>query len=287
MKCCNTAAPAVALILLVCPVVARAQSAENTSEVAPISTGRPSFSGGTGTASVGRVIVENGFTRTRAGDGEVINDYPASLIRIGTGANTELRLSVPNYLSARGGDSGFGDGSLGFRYRFYKNGATTASVTPVLTLAAGNRRFGSPNFDPVVTLALARQFSRRVNATANLVLRAPSTFGVRSNSAGSGDGSGGSGAGGGSAGISGQSSNTSRNFTVTPSAVISYSVTPKIGVFLDSYTALPQRGSSASVVDFGLTYLLTNDIQLDASTGFGIGGAAPDNFVGAGLSFRF
>ncbi len=289
MKNLVVIARAVALILCAAPRVAHAQSAENTSEVAPISTGRPSFSGGTGTTSVGRVVVENGFSRTRANDGETINDFPESLIRIGTGKNPELRLGVPNYLSARGGDSGVGDGSLAFRYRFYNNQTTktTASITPSLTLAAGNRRFGSPNLDPVVTFAVARQFSQRTNVVANLIFRAPSKFGGRNNSGGSSDGSGGSGAGSGSSGISTDSVNTNRNFNVTPSAVVSYSLTPRVGVFLDSYTVLPQRGSSSSVVDFGTTYLLTNDIQLDASAGFGIGGAAPDNFEGAGVSFRF
>ena len=289
MKSLIGGASAIVLALSVCSHIVRAQSAENTSEIAPISTGRPSFSGGTGTTSVGRVVVENGFSSTRANDGERINDFPESLIRIGTGKNTELRLGVPNYLSANRSDSGFGDGSLAFRYRFYQNKATktTASITPSITLAAGNRRFGSPNLDPVVTFAVARQFSQRVNASANLIFRAPSKFGGRSNDGGSSDGSGGSGSGSGSSGISNDSINTKRNFTVTPSAVVSYSLTPKVGVFLDSYTVLPSRGSSSSVVDFGTTYLLTNDIQLDASAGFGVGGAAPDNFVGAGVSFRF
>ncbi len=282
-------ASALALVAGVCPHISHAQSAENTSEVSPISTGRPSFSGGTGTTSVGRVVIENGFSSARANDGERITDLPESLIRIGTGANTELRLGVPNYLSANRSDSGFGDGSLAFRYRFYNNQQTktTASITPSLALAAGNRRFGSPNLDPVLTFALARQFSRRVNVATNLIFRAPSKFGGRGNDGGSSDGSGGSGAGSGSSGISNNDTNTKRNFIVTPSAVVSYSLTPKVGVFLDSYTVFPGRGSTSSVVDFGTTYLLTNDVQLDASAGFGVGGAAPDNFVGAGVSFRF
>ena len=277
----------VASILCLFPTIARAQGAENSSQEAPISTGRPSFSGGTGTTGVGRVVIENGFTRTRARDGERINDFPESLIRTGTGKNTELRLSVPNYLSAS--NSGFGDGAIGFRYRFYRsaNGKNSASVTPVLSLAAGNRRFGSPNLDPTLTFAAAHQLSSRANLTANLIFRAPSKFGHRSNGGSSGDGNGGSGSGAGSSGISTQSTNTNRNFTVIPSAVVSYSLTRRLGVFLDSYTVLPGRGSSSTVIDSGLTYLLTNDIQLDASTGFGVAGAAPDNFVGAGVSFRF
>ena len=279
----------VAFILGAFATLARAQGAENSTQEAPISTGRPSFSGGTGTTSVGRVIIENGFTRTRANDGEIISDFPESLIRIGTGKNTELRLSVPNYLSANASDSGFGDGAVGFRYRFYQSddGKSSASITPAVTLAAGNRRFGSPNLDPTLTLAAARQLSSRANFTANLIFRAPSKFGGRSSDGGSGDGSGGSGSGAGSSGISSQNINTNRNFTVIPSAVVSYSLTRKLGVFLDSYTLFPSRGSTSSVVDFGTTYLLTNDVQLDASAGFGVGGAAPDNFVGAGVSFRF
>ena len=122
-----SAARIAALVLsaspLICPTIARAQSAENTSEVDPISTGRPSFSGGTGTASVGRVIVENGFSqhaRKRWRNHQRFSRNPDSHRH--RSQFSELRLGVPNYLSARSSDSGFGDGSLGFRYRFYKSG---------------------------------------------------------------------------------------------------------------------------------------------------------------------
>jgi hypothetical protein len=61
-------------------------------------------------------------------------------------------------------------------------------------------------------------------------------------------------------------------------------VNQKISVFIENYGAFGQQFSSK--FDTGLGYLINNDLQLDASVGYGKNDGVQDMFVDFGLSWR-
>ncbi|MBL7767206.1 MAG: transporter [Chitinophagaceae bacterium] len=67
---------------------------------------------------------------------------------------------------------------------------------------------------------------------------------------------------------------------------LSYGLLPKLGAYIELYGFVPQQTAAMHQYDMGMTYLVTRDIQLDVSGGFGLNAAAPDYFIGCGISFR-
>jgi len=70
------------------------------------------------------------------------------------------------------------------------------------------------------------------------------------------------------------------------SFVTGFSVTGKIGTFVESYGFIPETGNAEHLLDAGITYLLLPTLQLDFSAGIGISEAAIKNFLSVGLSYR-
>ncbi|WP_431133275.1 transporter [Psychroserpens mesophilus] len=64
-----------------------------------------------------------------------------------------------------------------------------------------------------------------------------------------------------------------------------YSVSDKIGIYAEIYGNLPEDSKSSHLWDTGLTYLLSKNIQLDATIGSGIT-QVQDLLLSAGVSFR-
>lgn len=73
-------------------------------------------------------------------------------------------------------------------------------------------------------------------------------------------------------------------------ATVGYNPTEALNVFVDAGLQSPERkgGGSSVIVDVGVAYLLTRDVQLDLSVGKGVRGmTSPRAFVSAGISTRF
>lgn len=71
---------------------------------------------------------------------------------------------------------------------------------------------------------------------------------------------------------------------------MSYNPTSSLNVFVDAGLQSPEKkgGRTSVIVDAGLAYLLTRDVQLDFSVGKGIRGITPPKaFMSAGISTRF
>lgn len=241
----------------------RQSAAQTGSQAAtPISPDRPGFANGSDTVAPGRIQIEMGLAQTKASaaqGGGLTTDYPEAEARVGLTPALEAEIFLPDYITTPGGDKGFGDALIGAKDRFYQNktgSQVRASVTPLLSLPV-NGAFSSGHVDPLLICGIEAAPGSRWDVQGNLDLSDPSQ------------------AGGG------------RVFTVTPAAAVTYQLTQALSVFGDSYDVVPRKGPSAPTVDGGLTYLLTNDVQLDAEVGYGLAGAAPTRFVGAGVSFRF
>ena len=72
------------------------------------------------------------------------------------------------------------------------------------------------------------------------------------------------------------------------SLVLGVRLTDRLGTFLELFGDQQTTGTSATSasVDGGLTWLVTDIVQVDVSVGRGLWGPADDVFVGTGLSFR-
>ena len=251
---------------------ANAPAADTNADNAPLVPDRPGFTNSSDTVAPGRVILESGFSQVRnQNGGGITDDFPEALLRFGTAPNLELQLGVPNYNVQHGGPRGFGDLFLGAKLKVYDHGGTVASIAPSVSVPFGRRDFRSSTILPSVLFGVGTPLGKRAGFSANLILS-------ETQQSGAGSGSGGS-----------ASQSAIRNeFTVTPAASVGYSLTPKIGVYLDAYAIVPRRGPSSSVADGGFTYLLNNNLQLDLEYGHGLGGgAAPDHFYGGGVAVRF
>ncbi|MGZ5197189.1 MAG: transporter [Kaistella sp.] len=66
-----------------------------------------------------------------------------------------------------------------------------------------------------------------------------------------------------------------------------YSFNEKLGGFAELYGFLNEFQKPDHRFDAGLTYLINDDFQIDASAGVGISEIAPKHFLSCGLSYRF
>ncbi len=66
-----------------------------------------------------------------------------------------------------------------------------------------------------------------------------------------------------------------------------FSLTEKLGAYVEVYGFFPNDYQSDQRFDCGFTYLLSNDFIVDISGGIGLTENAPNNYLALGLSYRF
>lgn len=221
---------------------------------------RPGFTNGSDVVPKGRVQVEAGLTRNvyPAGSGEGhATDAPETLIRTGLNDKTELRVTLPNYIWPSG-TSGFSDGAIGVRYKFYqsKDGNTKFAFTPTLSIPLKTAVTTSGHVDPTFLLSGQTTSGARWGISSNLILSYPTQNGGRL-----------------------------ANYTAT--AQVTYALSGPLSVFGDVYDNAVSGSLPAPIADAGFTYKVANNAQLDIETGRGLGGMAPTQFYGGGVAVRF
>jgi hypothetical protein len=70
------------------------------------------------------------------------------------------------------------------------------------------------------------------------------------------------------------------------SAALGIGLTDKLGMFVEGFGLIPEKGNSEHLFDVGFTYLVHPNFQLDVSGGIGLNDNAADNFVSFGLTYR-
>lgn len=66
-----------------------------------------------------------------------------------------------------------------------------------------------------------------------------------------------------------------------------FSISKKVGSYLELYGFAPQNQQSDHRLDGGLTYLISNHVMIDLSGGLGLTSNAPKYFASFGFSYRF
>lgn len=241
-------------------------SAAQGSEPEPLVTDRPDFTESTESVAPGRFQLEAGYTFTRNEDDKE-HALGELLLRVGLWQQIELRLGGNSYvwLDSPDGDAhGFEDMSLGVKIKLVEGSERFEVTRPhvaliiATTLPTGDHDFGEDNPQPEVKLALAWDLSERLSLGSNL------NYAFASEA-------------------------DDRFHQFSGSLALGYKLTEKWGCYIEYFGFVPESedGPNASFFNGGLTYLVTNDLQLDARAGVGLNGDDPDYFTGLGVSWRW
>ncbi len=229
------------------------------------------------TAIVGRGVLqlETGFVLERDESDDLVEESRAwggTLLRWGFSQNFELRIGFDGYLEQttetafdRVKESGSGDAELGFKLRLREGNGLSPSIAVLAstTIPVGKEGFSSERFDPTLRLSVAHDLADGIGLGWNLGVRREST--------------------------PGPAGSEHQDFAFY-SASLGVSAGGKWGSFYEVFGEAPigsSEGEDSHSFDTGLTYALGADTQLDLAAGLRLAGAAPDKFVGLGVTWRF
>jgi hypothetical protein len=250
--------------------VAGAQSFSGLDE--PLVADRPDFSEGTETLQRGHFQLEGGFTSARVDD-EDSQSLGEILLRVGLGDRLEARIGAGSYtrVDGPGGDfSGFEDPTLGVKIRLSPDSGTLPPLRPAValllnaTIPAGDDELTADEWIPEAKLALAWEVTERFGLSANLNWALPP-------------------------GLSGGGDLDERFHQFSGSLSGGYSFTDRIGGYLEyyGYTEEEEDGPGTHYLNTGISYLISNDLQVDLRYGRGLNDPDPDDYVGFGAAVRW
>ncbi|WP_321308769.1 transporter [Marinifilum fragile] len=230
----------------------------------PMVTDRP------GTAESASVIpirgfqIESGFAFEKVSSDIDNVTFNSTLLRYGLVENIELRLGLQYlgyYQSLDGGDideTGFGPLTLGAKFLLLEESERNPQLALLSTFSvpkSGASTFENENLGADIRL--------NADYTVNDAMSLEGNLGVAWS------------------GIEGQ------DYAVWMyAAVIGLALSDQIGAYAELYGYLPGEGKNDHRWDGGLTYAVTEDLQLDFSTGIGLSKVSPDFFISLGLSIR-
>lgn len=248
-------------VLMVASVLVASASAFAGGEIRdPVVGDRPDFTESTETIAPRRVQLEAGAT-AESGDVDVLG-IGETVIRIGLARRWELRVGAGSWVSVdspSGDESGFDDPSLDAKVRFNPDsGGLAVSLLFGSTLAVGDEDIGAPDEQPFVKLLLSGEFSPDLSWGAN-------------------------------AGYARASEPGGRFDQLSGSFSVSIGISERLGAFAEVYgfSEESEGGDTSTYADTGLTYLLSDDLQVDARIGSGISGNDVDFFFGGGVVRRW
>jgi hypothetical protein len=232
---------------------------------------RPGLGDSTQIVPSGHVGLEFGYLYTYSDHNGVTTQTqsaPQALIRVGIHDDqVELRLGATGFVYARINDGsgtatedGFTDVVPGIKVRLWDQepGLPRVCLLASTTVGLGSRDISSRDVEPMLEAPWSYKFSEELELD-------------------------------GSFAVSYASDGEDRFFQGSASVSLFYQFTQKFGGFIEYFVVGPNtKGSDAAhFIDGGVTYLLTDRIQLDASVGVGLNQEADNFFAGAGISFLF
>lgn len=245
----------------------------------PLVTDRPDFTESTDAVPRGRFQLEGGYTFTYDHERkERLRSHtaPELLLRLGLFDDFELRIGWEGYAwesalfeaETRAGrrvlredwSQGGNDLSLGFKHKLWEQDGLRPhfGVIGELTVPSGSAGVSSADVDPEVKLLWSYDLNERLALSGNV------NFAVPSEDAG-------------------------RFFQTAASVSAAYSLTDRIGTYVEYFGFYPNaRGSNcAHTLNGGLTFLITDNFQLDCRVGTGLNDEADDFFAGVGFAIRW
>jgi len=250
------------------PAIAEQSGTDDALTVVP---DRPGFGDGTGVTPVGHFELELGYRFEffdHGGTESRTHNVTETLVRVGLiDDGFELRLETDGYEYSRifngsglETQSGFDDLQVGCKVKLWnqREYLPTAALVISTTVGVGSRNVSDRDVQPTIELTWAMDVGHGVNVSGSGLAAYANTDGDRFAQ----------GAG---------------------SVLVSYAISNEFGPFAEYFFISPNAKDSATAnyVDFGLTYLLTKRIQLDASVGLGLNRVSNNFFTEPGITILF
>ncbi|KYC34867.1 hypothetical protein WA1_50015 [Scytonema hofmannii PCC 7110] len=191
-------------------------------------------------------------------------------IRVGLLNNVDFQIQLQTYNNVRTKfqdgteeeQSGYGDTTVGLRINFWGNegGKTAFGMVTSVKFPTSQDNLGNNAIEGGVTFPFALQLSEQWN------LGVQTSFALNKNNASSG-----------------------YNVGFVNSVIVGYSVTEKLGTFFELFTDITTEAGSELVATFdtGITYLIAENLQLDAGVNIGLTQASDDFNPFVGFAVRF
>jgi hypothetical protein len=232
----------------------------------PLSSDRPDFTEGTSTVPLGHVQLEAGITWQEIGEEDSLSAGEL-LIRYSFTDNLEARLGLGSWTRIEvPGDQldGYEDPVVQMKIRLTPPADDRPPGFPAVALLVGtsvpvgSEELTADEWEPEALLAFDWILSDMISLGANLGVAFPSADGDRFDQ-------------------------------VLASVSAGIAATDRLGVFVETYGFSEEEpdGEATQYVDTGVTFALTDGLQLDARIGFGLNDPSPERFVGVGVAARW
>jgi hypothetical protein len=233
-----------------------------------IQSDRPGFADSSEVVGPGRMQIETGLQReaSRAGDDPERKTFLPTLLRAGIGERLEGRLESDLHAWMRGPGGGsteaYAPFSLGFKYRFLDAAGSRPSLGAIVRVSppSGSDALRTRHTTGDVRLAADWELSDRWSLNPNL-------------------------------GLAIDEDDAGQRFSARSiAATLAYRPVRRLELFGDFAAQSPEEkgGRTGAVCDAGAAYLVSPDVQVDASIGRRCAGStAARGFLAVGLSVRF
>ena len=224
----------------------------------PIQADRPDQTETPAIVPKGMFQVETGFTFQKNDEISKTNTLPPALWKYGVNENFELRL-ITEFISEKIDENtqeGLAPIFIGFKVKLAEEKGIVPKTSFIAHIGIPNAasekyktEFYAPEFRFVMQHTLSNKFSLSYNLGAEW---------------------------------DGFSAEPTFIYTLTSG----YSITKKLGSYIELFGFSPQNQKTNHNFDGGITYLINDNFMLDLSSGFGITKNAPKNYFALGFSFR-
>lgn len=219
-----------------------------------IVTDRPDQTESAISVPLGSLQIESGFLYEWVGPNMSLKNYaiPTTLFRYGILKNFELRFQA-DYLKLKTSLhslSGFGDFSIGMKAHIFAGDITDIAILVNTIIPSGDKSFREPRSSYNGILCISHELSDKIGLGYNV----------------------------------GLNYDQYKDLNLTYAIAIGFALTEKLSAFTEVFGSWNSFKTVEVSFDLGFTYLLNNNLQLDASFGKGIN--FESNFLSFGISWR-
>ena len=229
-----------------------------TQNIEPIQADRPDQTETPAIVPIGMFQVETGFTFQKNDKKSTLFSLPTTLWKYGVNENFELRL-ITEFISEENNISksnGFNPIYVGFKVKLTNEKGIipkTSFISHISLPNVASSKYKTDFYAPEFRFVMQHTLNEKLSLSYNLGAEW--------------DG-----------------------FTPEPTFIYTrttgYSISDKLGSYIELFGFGPQNDKANHSFDGGLTYLINNNFMLDLSSGVGITNNAPDYYTAIGFSFR-
>ena len=227
-------------------------------DISPIQTDRPDQTECPFTVPKKHFQMETGFSYEKINGDDKTFGHPSVLYKYGISENAELRLITEFTTEKTKGlhISGLQPVTVGFKVNIAKEKGilpTTSFIGHLTIPYLAIQKLKATYYAPAFRFTMQHTLSKKLSLGYNL-----------------------------GAEWDGETALPTFIYTLTTG----YSVSDKVGAYIELYGFAPQKSKADHRFDCGLNYLLRTNILLDVSGGIGLTDNAPDYYFAIGFSFR-